>query len=139
MADAEGAVHGIPPGEVHFHEVGALDALADVVGVSAALHELDVTDAVASAIAVGSGISRGAHGLIPVPAPATLRLLADAGAPVCGGPAPHEACTPTGAALLVTTCSSFGELPAVRMAAVGVGAGDRDHGPMPNVLRVVLG
>jgi pyridinium-3,5-bisthiocarboxylic acid mononucleotide nickel chelatase len=139
LARAEAYVHRVQPEEVHFHEVGALDALADVVGACAALDELGVAAAIGSAIAVGSGVTRAAHGVLPVPAPAVVMLLAEAGAPVYSGEAPYEMCTPTGAALLAATCRGWGGLPPMRVVAQGFGAGERDLTEVPNVLRVVVG
>jgi pyridinium-3,5-bisthiocarboxylic acid mononucleotide nickel chelatase len=139
LARAEAAAHGVPEDDVHFHEVGALDSLADVVGSCAALEALGVSRAVCSPVALGSGTVRAAHGVIPVPVPAVLAVLSEAGAPVQSGAGVGEACTPTGAALLAATASGWGGLPAMRVTATGVGAGDRDPEGHPNVLRVVLG
>jgi uncharacterized protein (TIGR00299 family) protein len=139
LARAEGAAHGTSPDDVHFHEVGALDSLADVVGVCAALHALDVSAAVSSPVAVGSGSVRTAHGVLPVPVPAVLALLAEVAAPVQAGAVEQESCTPTGAALLAATVTSWGQLPPMRVVRTGYGAGGRDHPDVPNVLRVVLG
>jgi pyridinium-3,5-bisthiocarboxylic acid mononucleotide nickel chelatase len=138
LAVAEAAVHRTSPEQVHFHEVGALDAVADVVGVCAALHALGVTSAVSSAVAVGSGMVRSAHGMLPVPGPAVVALLSDAGAPVYSGDVPYELCTPTGAALLAATVTSWGGMPLGRVVAAGCGAGTRELDELPNVLRVVL-
>ncbi|MDQ1670043.1 MAG: pyridinium-3,5-bisthiocarboxylic acid mononucleotide nickel chelatase, partial [Actinomycetota bacterium] len=121
------------------HEVGALDAIADVVGSCAGLHALGVSDATASQVTLGSGMVRSEHGLLPVPAPAVLALLAEADAPVLAGPVAREMCTPTGAALLAATVQSWGGLPPMRVRATGAGAGGRDHDEIPNVLRIVLG
>jgi uncharacterized protein (TIGR00299 family) protein len=139
LARAEGAAHGSNPDDVHFHEVGALDSLADVVGACAALHALDVSAAVSSPVAVGSGSVRTAHGVLPVPVPAVLALLAEVAAPVQAGAVEQESCTPTGAALLAATVTSWGQLPPMRVGRTGYGAGGRDHPDVPNVLRVVLG
>jgi hypothetical protein len=139
LAHAEATAHRVRPEQVHFHEVGALDAIADVVGSCAGLHALGVSDATASQVAVGSGMVRSEHGLLPVPAPAVLALLAEADAPVLAGPVAGEMCTPTGAALLAATVQSWGGLPPMRVRATGAGAGGRDHDEMPNVLRIVLG
>ena len=138
LAAAEAAAHRTTPEQVHFHEVGALDAVADVVGTCAALHALGVTSAVSTAVAVGSGMVRASHGLLPVPGPAVLSLLAEVGAPIYSGDAPHEMCTPTGAALLASTVSSWGPMPLGVVVASGYGAGSRDLDELPNVLRVVL-
>jgi hypothetical protein len=139
LARAEGAAHGTSPERVHFHEVGALDSLADIVGSCAALHALRIGEATASAIGLGGGIAHGAHGPVPVPGPAVLALLREADALVHTGTDVDELCTPTGAALLASTVSRWGPLPAMRITAVGTGAGDRDPAGLPNVLRVVLG
>jgi uncharacterized protein (TIGR00299 family) protein len=139
LARAEAAAHGIPADEVHFHEVGALDSLADVVGVCAALHDLAVGEVRSTPVALGQGSVRTEHGLLPVPGPAVLAVLAEAGAPVGAGDVVGEACTPTGAALLAATVSGWGGLPDLRVTATGTGAGSRDTAGRPNVLRVVLG
>lgn len=139
LANAEAEVHRTTPEKVHFHEVGALDAIADVVGTAAGLHALGVERLSASTVGLGSGVARGEHGVVPVPGPAVLALLGAAGAPVQGGPAPYEMCTPTGAALLAATVRQWGPLPPMRVAAVGTGAGGRDVAEVPNVLRIVLG
>ena len=139
LARAEGGAHGIDPDQVHFHEVGALDSLADVVGTCAALHDLGVTEVRCTAVAVGQGTVRTEHGLLPVPGPAVLAVLAEAGAPVGSGDADGEACTPTGAALLAAVVSSWGAMPTMQVQATGTGAGGRDPEGRPNVLRAVLG
>ncbi len=137
LAAAEGAVHRVPPDQVHFHEVGALDAIADVVGAAAGVHALGLTKLTASPVALGSGTTRGAHGALPVPVPAVLELLT--GVPVLAGPSPHEATTPTGAALLATLVQSWGPLPPLVLRTVGTGAGGRDPAEAANVLRLVVG
>jgi len=137
LAVAEAGVHRVAVDDVHFHEVGALDAVADVVGAAAGLAALGLDRLSASAVSVGSGTTRGAHGPLPVPAPAVLALLA--GAPVQAGPAAHEATTPTGAALLASTVDTWGPLPPLVLDRVGVGAGGRDRPEVANVLRLVLG
>ncbi|MCF6507697.1 nickel pincer cofactor biosynthesis protein LarC [Blastococcus sp. MG754426] len=137
LAVAEGRVHRVDPAEVHFHEVGALDALADVVGVVAAFEHLGLSRLTASPVALGSGTARGSHGVVPVPGPAVLELLA--GAPVHAGAVPAETCTPTGAALLAARVEEWTTLPALRVERVGVGAGARDPEQQPNVVRLVLG
>jgi pyridinium-3,5-bisthiocarboxylic acid mononucleotide nickel chelatase len=137
LAVAEGRVHRVSPDDVHFHEVGALDALADVVGVAAGFAHLGLDRVVASPVTLGSGSARGAHGVIPVPGPAVLELLA--GVPVAAGPVAAEMCTPTGAALVASLADEFGPLPAVRVQRVGVGVGGRDPVELPNVVRLVLG
>lgn len=137
LASAEAAVHRVPVEQVHFHEVGALDALADVVGAVTGLHALDLTTLHCSPLALGSGTTRGAHGPLPVPAPAVLALLA--GRPVVAGTSPHEATTPTGAALLATLVTDWGPLPPMTLVRTGSGAGGRDPAEVANVLRLVLG
>jgi uncharacterized protein (TIGR00299 family) protein len=137
LAEAEGAVHRIPADAVHFHEVGALDALADILGVTAGFAWLGLTELHCSTVSLGSGTTRGAHGPLPVPAPAVLALLA--GKPVQAGPSPHEATTPTGAALLAELVTDWGSLPPLSVTRVGLGAGGRDPAEVANVLRLVLG
>ncbi len=151
LATAEARVHGTTVDQVHFHEVGALDAVADVVGCAAALGDLallDDAEVVVGPIALGSGRVRSAHGSLPVPVPAVLALLEGSGAPVLAGPGGdggaavgpgRELCTPTGAALLVVLAQRWGPLPAMAVRAVGVGAGAADSPGAANVLRVVLG
>ncbi|GAB4108501.1 MAG: nickel pincer cofactor biosynthesis protein LarC [Roseiflexaceae bacterium] len=136
LAEAEGRVHGMSPDEVHFHEVGALDAIVDIVGVVAGLALLGVKQVYASALPLGGGWVRAAHGMLPVPAPATLNLLAAAGAPVLPDDTPAELVTPTGAALLAALATF--ERPAMRLERVGYGLGKRDLA-RPNALRVWLG
>ena len=137
LAAAEAGVHRVPIDDVHFHEVGAHDALADVVGVCAGFAHLGLDRLVASPVALGSGTTRGAHGPLPVPAPAVLALLA--GVPVHAGAALFESCTPTGAALLAELVGSWQALPSMAVDRVGVGAGGRDVEEVANVLRLVLG
>jgi uncharacterized protein (TIGR00299 family) protein len=139
LGDVEGAVHGQAPGDVELHEVGALDALVDVVGTCAALEVLGVDDVVCSPIATGLGTVRGAHGVLSNPAPAVVALLARAGAPARGVDVPVELATPTGVALMTVLSSGFGPLPPMRPAAVGHGAGTRELEGRPNVVQVVVG
>jgi uncharacterized protein (TIGR00299 family) protein len=142
LARAEARVHGIPVEQVHFHEVGALDAIADVVGCAVALHSLDLlgpVSRVVGPVAVGAGTVNGAHGAIPVPGPAVLELLTAAGAPIAAHGAAMELCTPTGAALLCTLATAWGPPPALTPVAVGVGAGTADMRTHPNILRVLVG
>jgi uncharacterized protein (TIGR00299 family) protein len=137
LAEAEAAIHGTPADTVHFHEVGALDSIVDIVGTVYALEALGVDRIVASPLNVGSGSIRSAHGLYPVPAPATTRLLQ--GAPIYSGPQGGELVTPTGALLVTGYADSFGPLPPMRLDCVGYGAGTRDTPDTPNVLRVLIG
>jgi uncharacterized protein (TIGR00299 family) protein len=137
LAEAEGRVHGVSPEEVTFHEVGALDAIADICGVALALEDLGIDDVVCSPLPLGRGIVRGAHGLLPLPAPATVELLR--GAMVYGVDAVGETVTPTGAALVSSLASSFGPLPPMTLMAAGCGAGTWDPEHVPNVVRSLIG
>jgi uncharacterized protein (TIGR00299 family) protein len=137
LAYAEGKVHDEAPMHVHFHEVGALDAIADVVGVCAGLEHLGLEQLVVSPVAVGSGTITGAHGTMPVPPPAVAELLV--GVPSYAGPGSQESCTPTGAALLTANATSYGTQPPMTVTAVGVGAGGRDPDTHANVLRLLVG
>ncbi len=138
LATAEAAVHRTSIDEVHFHEVGALDSIADVVGVCAGFVELGLDAVHCSTLSLGSGTTRGAHGPIPVPAPAVLAVLDGIGR-VTAGPAPYESTTPTGAALLAEWVDVWGPLPPMRSHAVGMGAGTTDTDAVANVCRLVLG
>ena len=135
LAAAEAHVHGLPIEDVHFHELGALDAIADIVGVCAALDDLGVSELSVGTIALGSGRVQGAHGDMPVPVPAVLELTR--GWRVRSG-GPGELATPTGVALL-TELASQGNLPELLVASVGIGAGSRDPLDRANVVRVVIG
>jgi uncharacterized protein (TIGR00299 family) protein len=139
LAAAEARIHGVTPEEVGFHEVGAIDAVVDVMGAIAGLRLLGVEELYASALPVGTGTIRAAHGALPAPAPATLELLAAARAPLAPSDAdvPFELVTPTGAAIVVTL-ATFGR-PAMRLESVGYGAGARDIEGRPNVLRLWAG
>jgi uncharacterized protein (TIGR00299 family) protein len=137
LAVAEAAVHGTSPEEVHFHEVGALDAIADVVGVCAGFEHLGASSVTVSPVAVGSGTVETAHGTLPVPPPAVAELLR--GVPTFAGPVPLELCTPTGAALLATLATAWGPQPAMTVETIGVGAGGRDPQGHANVLRLFTG
>jgi uncharacterized protein (TIGR00299 family) protein len=137
LAVAEGRVHGIAPEEVTFHEVGAADAVADVCGVALALESLGVERIACSPLPVARGVVASAHGPLPLPAPATLALLE--GAPLHGVEGDEELVTPTGAALVAALAEGFGPLPALRLEATGYGAGARELGRVPNVVRVLVG
>ena len=137
LAVAEAAVHGTSPDEVHFHEVGALDAIADVVGVCAGFVHLGADAVTVSPVAVGSGTVETAHGTLPVPPPAVAELLR--GVPTYAGTVAMELCTPTGAALLTTLATAYGPQPAMTVGAIGVGAGGRDPEGHANVLRLFTG
>lgn len=136
IAQAEGRVHGREPGEVHFHEVGALDAVADVTGVCMLMHELGAERVVVSPLRVGYGSVKCAHGVLPVPAPATALLLE--GLPVYGGDIEGEMCTPTGAALIKYFAQEFGPLPEMVIEKSGFGMGSREYERV-NALRAIVG
>lgn len=135
LAEAESRVHRIPVESVHFHEVGALDAIVDVVGAAIALERLAPERILCSAVELGSGLVRCAHGTLPVPAPATEELLR--GLPTRRGGVPYEATTPTGAAIIASVVDGFTDTPRLTVSGIGYGAGQR-NGPIPNVLRVLL-
>lgn len=137
LAEVEGRLHRRPPAQVHFHELGGIDAIVDIVGTCAALELLGVDEVHASAVATGTGMVRTAHGVLPNPAPAVVELLA--GAPSYGRDIPVELTTPTGAALLAALCVGWGPLPAMRIQTTGFGAGTRDLDGLPNVVQVVIG
>jgi hypothetical protein len=137
LIEAEAAVHGLPFERVHLHEVGGADAIIDIVGACVALDELRVDEIVVSPLTTGFGEVRCAHGVYPVPAPATALLVR--GIPVRGGEIEAERLTPTGAAILTTLAGRWGGLPAMRPLAVGHGAGGRDLSPSPNILRAIVG
>ena len=137
LADAEASIHNMPVERVHLHEVGALDSIVDIVGAVFALEWFGADRVVVSPINVGRGTVHTAHGTYPVPAPATLRLLGDA--PIYGSTVAAELLTPTGALLLTAYASAYGPMPALRVQRIGYGAGERDFGETPNVLRVVIG
>lgn len=138
LAAAEAAVHGIAAEQVHFHEVGATDALVDVVGTCLGLHWLGVDRIVCSPLPVGGGTVKAAHGRLPVPAPAVLELLRRAQAPIYSNGIERELVTPTGAAIATTLSQSFGPPPAMTLHQVGLGAGSHDL-PIPNILRLWIG
>jgi uncharacterized protein (TIGR00299 family) protein len=137
LGEAEAAIHGVPLDRVHLHEVGALDSVIDIVGAVHAMEWLGAERVVASPLNVGSGTVTCAHGTLPVPAPATARLLA--GVPVYAGAVAAELVTPTGALIVTDYADEFGPLPALRLQSIGYGAGDRDHPGHPNVLRLIVG
>jgi uncharacterized protein (DUF111 family) len=124
LAQAEGRLHRRPPEQVHFHEVGALDAIVDIVGTAAALEVLDVDEVHSSPVANGLGMIRSAHGVLPNPAPAVVELLR--GAPTYGVDLSIELTTPTGAALMAASAVSWGPMPAMQIERTGFGAGTRD-------------
>lgn len=139
LARAEGLIHGLPPDDVHFHEVGSLDAIGDIVGVCVAAASLGADEIVCSPLPTSRGFVRAAHGRLPLPAPATLEILREAGAPLVPHESGAELVTPTGAALVAALATRFGPFPAMVPRQVGYGAGTRDPEDVPNLLRVVLG
>lgn len=136
IARAESEVHGVPMENIHFHEVGTMDAVADVAAVCLLMHRLHPSEVIASPVHVGSGQVRCAHGILPVPAPATALILKDV--PIYGGEIRGELCTPTGAALLKHFVTRFGSMPVMQVQAVGYGMGKKDF-PAANCVRAMLG
>ena len=137
LAQAEAQVHGCTIAEVHFHEVGAVDSIIDIVGACLALEQLEIEQVFCSVIPVGTGTIKCQHGVIPVPAPATAELLR--GFKTRQGPIVGEMTTPTGAAVLTTLAGVFSEMPAMDVSSVGYGAGTRESEVLPNLLRVFVG
>ncbi|MGA2137762.1 MAG: nickel pincer cofactor biosynthesis protein LarC [Verrucomicrobiia bacterium] len=138
LGEAEAKIHGVPLEQIHFHEVGAVDSIVDIVGACIAVEALGVDEIQSSPPRLGSGFVETAHGRFPVPAPATLELLK--GIPVRSSDEPVELVTPTGAALLAEFCTKFSQaMPAISIEKIGYGAGSRDLDKAPNVLRAVLG
>ena len=136
IAEAESRVHGVPVQQIHFHEVGAMDAVADITAVCLLMREIRPDQVIVSPISVGSGTVRCAHGVMPVPAPATANLLS--GVPICGGTIQGELCTPTGAALLTSFADAYGPMPVMVTKAVGVGIGTKQF-QQANCVRAFLG
>ena len=136
IAQAESHVHGVPVEQIHFHEVGTMDAIADVTAVCLLLHRLAPDKIIVSPVHVGSGQVRCAHGILPVPAPATAYLLR--GIPIYGGSIAGELCTPTGAALIKHFATEFGEMPVMTVSAIGYGMGKKEF-PRANCVRALLG
>jgi len=137
LADAEAKIHLTKRNSIHFHEVGALDSIVDIVGAAIGLELLGITEVRSSAVNVGSGTVQTSHGLLPIPAPATAEMLK--GIPVYQSATQFELATPTGAAIISTLGTSFGLLPSMRVDRVAYGAGEKDFAGKPNVLRLILG
>ena len=137
LGEVEAAIHNVPVEKVHFHEVGAWDSIADIVGACIGFDLLGIEKIHCSALNLGSGTVKGAHGVMPVPAPATAALVAEVPT-YSEGPA-AELTTPTGAAIVTTLSEGFGAMPAMRISATGYGAGDKDFPGRPNLLRVLIG
>ncbi|HSI97106.1 MAG TPA: LarC family nickel insertion protein, partial [Gaiellaceae bacterium] len=137
LAEVEGRIHGVPVEEVHFHELGGIDTLVDVCGTFVLIDDLEVERVTCSPLPFSRGLTRAAHGVLPLPAPATLALLE--GAPLVGVETEAELVTPTGAAIAATAVDEWGPLPPLVLERVGYGAGTADFADRPNVVRVVLG
>jgi pyridinium-3,5-bisthiocarboxylic acid mononucleotide nickel chelatase len=137
LGEAEAAVHDVPIEKIHFHEVGAADAIVDIVGACLGFSALGIERFACSALNVGGGTAKMAHGVLPVPAPATARLLL--GKPTYSNGVQKELVTPTGAAIVATLCQTFGPQPPMRMESIGYGAGTTDLEGQPNVLRIMVG
>jgi uncharacterized protein (DUF111 family) len=138
----EAGIHGVPLEEVHFHELGAVDTIVDIVGTVLALETLKIEKVYSSPLAVGSGTVKTAHGVLPVPAPATLQILADAGVPIVNAPPsenpPGELLTPTGAVLITSFAKEYKQ-PNMKVEKTGYGAGNKQFATWPNVVRVWIG
>src|SRR5271168_1244895 len=137
LGEAEARVHDVPVEKIHFHEVGAVDAIVDIVGACVGFAALGIERFACSALNVGGGTAKMAHGVLPVPAPATARLLQ--GAPTYSSGVQKELVTPTGAAIVATLCEAFGPQPRMTVSAIGYGAGTADLEGQPNVLRIMVG
>lgn len=137
IGEAEGEIHGVPLEQVHFHEVGAVDSIIDIVGAAIAFHQLGIEAVISSPIPVGKGKIRIDHGIYPVPAPATLEMLR--GIPIERSEIRCELTTPTGAALIAVLVEEFGSIPSMRIHTIGYGAGTKTFPDHPNALRVIIG
>jgi uncharacterized protein (TIGR00299 family) protein len=137
LGEAEARVHDVPLEKIHFHEVGAVDAIVDIVGACIGFHALGIEKFACSPLNVGGGTAKMAHGVLPVPAPATARLLT--GKPTYSNGVQKELVTPTGAAMVATLCDTFGPQPAMSVSAIGYGAGTADLEGQPNVMRIMIG
>jgi len=137
IAQSEGRIHGVPAEDVHFHEIGAMDSIIDIIGAAVAVDSLGSPSFFASPVALGEGMAKTMHGTIPIPAPATLDILK--GVPTVAGPAPFELTTPTGAAIIKTLAEGFGPMPDMVLDATGYGAGKKDFDGAANLLRIITG
>ncbi len=137
LGEAEARVHDVPLEKIHFHEVGAVDAIVDIVGACIGFQALGIEKFACSPLNVGGGTAKMAHGVLPVPAPATANLLQ--GRPTYSNGVQKELVTPTGAAIVATLCDAFGPQPAMSVSAIGYGAGTADLEGQPNVLRIMVG
>ena len=137
LAEAEGKLHNMPPAEVHFHEIGAVDSIIDIVGTCVGLEMLDISNLICSPVNVGGGMVQAAHGSLPVPAPASLELLKDV--PIYSSDVKGELVTPTGAALITTLAAGFGPIPPMKVECIGYGAGATEIPGQPNLARLLVG
>jgi len=137
IARVEGKIHNCPPDEIHFHEVGAVDSMIDIIGTIFGIEFLSITSISSSSLPLGSGFTKTGHGTIPIPAPATIALLK--GVPVYDSGLRHEMVTPTGAALVKGLAGAFGSMPSMVVDSVGYGVGSRDLPDRPNLFRIILG
>ncbi len=137
LARAEAGIHGCSPEEVHFHELGGIDAIVDIVGTALCLEKLGINKITASKLPMGSGFADCQHGKLPIPAPATIEILKDV--PIYGTETTNELVTPTGAAIIASLAESFGPLPAMNVKKTGYGAGHRELQDRPNLLRIITG
>lgn len=137
IGEAEGRIHGVPLEQVHFHEVGAVDSIIDIVGAAILIHQLGIDTVKSSPIPVGKGKIRIDHGIYPVPAPATLEMLR--GVPIEQSDIRGELTTPTGAAFIAVLAEEFGSIPSMKIQTIGYGAGTKTFPDHPNVLRVIIG
>ncbi len=137
IGEAEGHIHGLPLDKVHFHEVGAVDSIIDIIGAAILIDQLGIESVQSSAIPTGSGHIHIDHGVYPVPAPATLEILK--GVPIASNVIRSELATPTGAAIAAVLAGKFGTLPAMTVESIGYGAGTKTFENHPNVLRIIIG
>ena len=137
IGEAEGRIHGMPLEDVHFHEVGAVDSIIDIVGTAILLHQMEIDLVISAPVPVGSGKIRIDHGIYPVPAPATLEILR--GVPIAASELRAELTTPTGAAIIAVLAEEFGNMPTLKVDAIGYGAGTKTFPEHPNVLRTIVG
>jgi uncharacterized protein (DUF111 family) len=139
LGEAEAKVHGMSVEQVNFHEVGAIDAIIDIVGFAIGYDMLKIESATVSALPVGSGQVKSAHGWFPVPGPAVLNILASTGVPVASSTFSHECLTPTGAAILCSVARESAPMPSMKISSAGYGAGTYNPSTFPNVCRIIIG
>jgi hypothetical protein len=139
LARAEAAVHGTGTEQVHFHEIGAVDSIVDIVSAAVGFDAMGIRKVYAGTLSVGGGLAKTEHGMMPVPAPATIEILREKGAPIKAGPDDRELLTPTGAAILAAVVEAFVPLPPMMVSSIGCGAGTHDSAKFPNILRLFVG